>query len=352
MPSAHRNRLLTAVSAVAGSGLGAFTIGSASSGYRTFVAGDDGLSFDVTISEGATWEVRTGCVYTHSGTSLARGTLADSSTGSAITFTAAAVVTQGGTAGFAANTALLLDVFGLTEISVTGTVTATIGRMHHCTGTSADYTVTLPAASGNAGRLIGFRMGSASGLTKLVTLDGNASETIDGSTTRVMWSGESAILLCDGSNWFKITGKTVPMACLMSRNAALSGLASGTDGRVDLDYTELDNTGLMGDTTNKRINIKRPANYQVMGVVQYYNGATTGRCQSRIKKNAGLTLVSSAEFWVGVAAAAPETPTTPVLNLVAGDYLYLYYYQTTGGNQDIYTTARTTQLAAVEIPAW
>ncbi len=102
MSANNRNRLKTTVSAVASSGLGAFTISSASSGYRSFVAGDDGLTFDgVLITEGTTWEVRDGCVYTHSGTSLSRGTLMDSSTGSAIAFTSAAVVSQSPTATWA-----------------------------------------------------------------------------------------------------------------------------------------------------------------------------------------------------------------------------------------------------------
>lgn len=102
MSANNRNRLKTTVSAVASSGLGAFTISTASSGYRTFVSGDDGLTFDgVLITEGTAWEVRDGCVYTHSGTSLSRGTLMDSSTGSAIAFTSAAVVSQGAAKMFA-----------------------------------------------------------------------------------------------------------------------------------------------------------------------------------------------------------------------------------------------------------
>ena len=90
---AYRNRLVTTISAVAAAGLGAFTVGPAQSGYVTFSAGDDGLAFDVSVVEGTAWEVRTGCVYTHSGTTLSRGTLESSSTGSAIAFTAAAVLT-------------------------------------------------------------------------------------------------------------------------------------------------------------------------------------------------------------------------------------------------------------------
>lgn len=93
MPTAYKNRLVCTVSAVAAAGLGAFTVSTAQSGYVTFAAGDDGLSFDVVAVEGTAWEVRTGCVYTHSGTSLARGTLESSSTGSAIALTSAAVLT-------------------------------------------------------------------------------------------------------------------------------------------------------------------------------------------------------------------------------------------------------------------
>lgn len=125
MSANNRNRLKTTVSAVASSGLGAFTISTASSGYRSFVAGDDGLTFDgVLITEGTTWEVRDGCVYTHSGTSLSRGTLMDSSTGSAIAFTSAAVVSQGGTAGFATALAHQLDrAFTFIRSPSTGTQT-------------------------------------------------------------------------------------------------------------------------------------------------------------------------------------------------------------------------------------
>jgi hypothetical protein len=98
MPVTHRNRLVTAISNTPGS-TGALTIAAAASGYRTFGAADDGLSFDVSIVDGTAWEIRTGCVYTHAGTSLARGTLEDSSTGAGIALTSAAVVTVTMSAG-------------------------------------------------------------------------------------------------------------------------------------------------------------------------------------------------------------------------------------------------------------
>jgi hypothetical protein len=106
----------------------------------------------------------------------------------------------------------LLAALTAAEVSVTAATTLTgtaFGRMHVCSGTSADYTVGLPAASGNTGKIIGLRM--AVGLTKLVTIDANASELIDGSLTRVMWAGESAILMCDGTGWVKLFGNSIPM---------------------------------------------------------------------------------------------------------------------------------------------
>src|SRR5574337_954655 len=65
-------------------GTGTVTLGAAVSGYQALAAGDDGLRFDVRIKDGSAWEVARDCLYTHSGTTLTRGTLEESSTGSAL----------------------------------------------------------------------------------------------------------------------------------------------------------------------------------------------------------------------------------------------------------------------------
>lgn len=85
----HKERVGQAVSAVASSGLGAATLGAALADYKALAAGDDGKYGDYLWKEGSSWEINRGCVYTHTGTSLSRGTLVDSSTGSAIAFTSA-----------------------------------------------------------------------------------------------------------------------------------------------------------------------------------------------------------------------------------------------------------------------
>lgn len=101
MPSSHANRVQMTVSSVASAGLGTITLGSASSGYRSFATayGAD-ATVDVLITEGTSWEVARGCAYTNSGTTLGRGTLESSSTGSAVAFTSAATVSVIATADF------------------------------------------------------------------------------------------------------------------------------------------------------------------------------------------------------------------------------------------------------------
>jgi len=75
------------------------------------------------------------------------------------------------------------------------------GRMFLCDATSAGFTATLPSAStaGNGFR-VGFKKTDAS--TNAVTMDGNASETIDGATTLAMAARYDTIwLICDGTSW-------------------------------------------------------------------------------------------------------------------------------------------------------
>jgi len=70
-------------------------------------------------------------------------------------------------------------------------------------GASGDVTITLPAASSDAQVAVKIA-GAANG--KIVTVDGNSSQTIDGATTKTMDSDyESMHLISDGSNWWRIS---------------------------------------------------------------------------------------------------------------------------------------------------
>lgn len=94
----HINRLRCSITNTPGIA-GDVAVGPATSAdRRAFRSDDDGEKFEPTFELGSAWEVRTGCVYTHATGMLTRGTLVDSSTGSAIALTSAATVGLHGTA--------------------------------------------------------------------------------------------------------------------------------------------------------------------------------------------------------------------------------------------------------------
>lgn len=69
-----------------------------------------------------------------------------------------------------------------------------------CNATAGAITVDLPAAASHTGRVVTFRKTDTS--TNTVTIDGNGSETIGGSTTRLLHTvGETYDIVSDGSNW-------------------------------------------------------------------------------------------------------------------------------------------------------
>ena len=340
----HKDRVKQAVSV---GGVGALTLGAAASGYQALGASDNGLIFPYIIEDGATWETGYG-TYTHTGTSFARTTRHASSSGAALTVTTSAYVMIGGTAELGKEFTDFRAVFGQDEISVTTTATATISRMHVCSGTTADYTVTLPTAIGNAGKFIGVRM--ATGLTKLVTLDGNGTETIDGSLTRVMWAGESAILLSDGANWFKVAGKSLPMVCTMHQVGGDQTFTSGVVSKVT-GLTVLSENVAMGNVASSRIDFKRPAAYVVSGCASFANfSAQSARALVQAK-------ITGAFLWNAEAPALSSSSTSPFgvktkAGILVGDYAELFGYQNSGANQVTDGTNGVTFISAVEILAW
>jgi hypothetical protein len=92
MSVTFRDRYKTGVASAPGL-TGNFTIGNAANGFKKFSASDEGLLFDVVVNDGTNytdWEIRKDCTY--SGGTLSRGTLVDSSTGSALNLTASCVL--------------------------------------------------------------------------------------------------------------------------------------------------------------------------------------------------------------------------------------------------------------------
>lgn len=85
-------------------------------------------------------------------------------------------------------------------IAVTGTVTATINRLHVVSGTSASYTITLPSAS--AGDVIGFTVKDFASADKFYKLDAGAGVLICGRTRYLTLTHTNVVLLIyDGTAW-------------------------------------------------------------------------------------------------------------------------------------------------------
>ena len=92
----------------------------------------------------------------------------------------------------------------LTNTTVkTSAYTAVVGDFVRCNISGGSFTVTLPAGH-TAGEQIAVKMVSAAGGNTL-TIDGNGSETIDGSLTLVLTTDyEWAYLRSDGTNWMQV----------------------------------------------------------------------------------------------------------------------------------------------------
>jgi hypothetical protein len=85
-------------------------------------------------------------------------------------------------------------------VTVTTTHTAGAAKIILADATTAGFTISLPAATGLAGTRYSIYKKDIT--VNLVTIDANASETINGDLTLIMDSKSSCTLVCDGSNWF------------------------------------------------------------------------------------------------------------------------------------------------------
>lgn len=233
----------------------------------------------------------------------------------------------------------MLSVLTASEISVTTTATLTIGRMHVCSGTSADYTVTLPAVSGNTGRFIGLRMSPS--LTRFITLEGNGSELIDGELNRLMRANETALLFCDGAAWTKIAGKTIATSVRCGQTGtpgpgqSISNVSVVT---VTLDTTDYDNAG-MANLSTEEITIKRTGLYSIIAQLSYNNLASTGsNMQARVHKN-GTNIANSSVY--NISGSYPVTFVASTASFTAGDIVTLRAYHNVGSSTNLYVEGTT-----------
>jgi lysophospholipase L1-like esterase len=244
-----------------------------------------------------------------------------------------------------------------TVVSVTTTTTLTttaFAKLHVCTGTTADYTVTLPAVSGNTGKFIGFRMSGA--LTKFVTLDANASETIDGSLTRLMWANETAIIYCDGTTWTKISGKSLPMTAVLalSSTAGATTFANNTNYVIPFDVTLVDNTGAMADLVGHQIVVKRTSVFLATVFVRWSSlPSDQARLIGAMTPTGGGPFIIGLDM-AGLSGGYPVETCTQVVSLSAAAGVNAIAVHFNGSNLQLYgdSTGDGNLIALVEVPQW
>ena len=233
--------------------------------------------------------------------------------------------------------------------NITGTSTATVSTLNYVTGGS--YTVDLPLASSNAGKLIGLRMGTSTTAVGIITVQATSTDLIDGQSSRIMWANETATLYSDGLSWTKIAGKTIAMTAIGSISGSNYITGNNSQMILPLDVDASDPTGQMYDSTNQRLTIVRPGTYDTKSYVTFGNsgvpmsvigeyplyGASTHVC------NFQQVLTSYSMMYMGINCSGNFVGAT-------GGYVNLYVYQANAADTSIAPTEG--RVALTEIPSW
>lgn len=185
-------------------GTGTYTLAGAKTGYRAFTSAfSTGDKVYYCATDGTDWEVGTG-TFTTVGTTLSRDSIfASSNAGSAVNWAA-------GTRDVFC-TAPMQSVVGTPRIQgKTGAYTVVAsdnGSIINCT--SGTFTVSLTAAATLGSGFTCWIWNTSTTSTNAITVDPNASETIDGVATLVLQRGEGFQIICDGTNWLTGDKKTM-----------------------------------------------------------------------------------------------------------------------------------------------
>lgn len=176
-------------------------------------------------------------------------TVTSSTTFSLDTSTGNGAYTSGGTVSTIQAIKQGLTVSAVSAISSNPTANVTDkGKLYVCTST---FTFGLTAAAILGASWYCYVRNDGTGI---ITIDPNASETIDGLTTINMYPGEGLIIVCDGSN-FKTVGRRKGAILIQSQTASSSASVDFTTGFSDTEFVryQLEWDGLVTATDNTNL---------------------------------------------------------------------------------------------------
>lgn len=177
-------------------GTGTVTLAGAKTGYRAFTSAfSTGAKVYYCITDNTNWEVGVG-TFTTAGTTLSRDSVFASSN-------AGAAVNWGAGSKDVFCTAPTQTIVGAPILQgKTGAYTVVAsdnGTIINCTANT--FTVSLTAAATLGSGFTCWVWNTSGTSTHVITIDPNASETIDGASTLVLRRGEGCQIVCDGTNW-------------------------------------------------------------------------------------------------------------------------------------------------------
>jgi hypothetical protein len=160
-------------------------------------------------------------------------------------------------------------------------------------------------------------------------------------------------LLCDGTAWVKVAGKSIPMSCGMYPTAAATIALHPTMTTVLLAAAIYDKGGLANAAGN-RINIKRSGIYRVSANNYFQTGANSANeTQCIVNRNSTTGGVGSYTEWRTVPSTEPlRVQFETDIDLSAGDYLQLVGRIKTGTRSLYVNDPDFTFLKVAEVIEW
>ncbi len=357
MTVSHKNRVQMSVSGTPGTGT--ITLGSAASGYQSFSAAHGAnATVDVLITDGTAWEVARACTYTHSGTTLSRGTLEASSTGSAISLTSAAVVSQIATADRGRQwMAAALDHVAGTDAATTMECN-TLYVVDMSAWATADRTYTLPATAA-VGDRVGVMVSAGNATTFELILTAASGDTLNavaGGTewSRVFISGEIVIMRCVAANatWVVEVDGRIPQVCVMRLSTSTSGSETGSTWTSPTSKSgawtaDADNASL-ASTANDRFAVRRAGNYMLNAGARAVNQiADQGQFGVVLWKNGTSTLIGTNQQFASGPSFTYNQWSMPAVPLAAGDTVN-YQFLSSAGSRLLYASGYNSFFAGAE----
>ena len=240
---------------------------------------------------------------------------------------------------------LLAAASNLSVTTQSTTYTATTNDDVILVESTSAWTLTLYTAVGNSGKKLVIKKITADYNT--VTIDGNASETIDSQATiKLIAPFDEITLISDGTNWIIASQDLEPITVRAYRNASGQTISNNTETRVDFNGEQFDDFAAWDASTNFRFNPPRDGKYFVQMSVAFPSPNDGTRLTALIRKNGSIhnrvNTVSAGPTDTGIVCFA-------VVDLTTSDYIDGAVVQNSGGNEDITDGINDTFIEIVEI---